>query len=83
MKEVPGEKSPTPLRNWCSGNIPSFQVGVTGSNPVFRFRETESPETLRSINTSPFVIILQKVTTEPCRGSFHLWVIIPQVKITR
>ena len=25
------------LRNWCSGNIPSFQVGVTGSNPVFRF----------------------------------------------
>ena len=25
------------MRNWCSGNIPSFQVGVTGSNPVFRF----------------------------------------------
>ena len=24
------------MRNWCSGNIPSFQVGVTGSNPVFR-----------------------------------------------
>ena len=22
---------------WCSGNIPSFQVGVTGSIPVIRF----------------------------------------------
>lgn len=24
---------------WCSGNIPSFQVGVTGSIPVIRSGE--------------------------------------------
>lgn len=23
-------------RVWCSGNMPSFQVGVAGSNPVTR-----------------------------------------------
>ena len=26
---------------WCSGNIPSFQVGVTGSIPVIRFLNSE------------------------------------------
>ena len=25
------------MRMWCIGNIPSFQVGVTGSIPVIRF----------------------------------------------
>lgn len=24
------------MRDWCSGNMSSFQVGVTGSNPVSR-----------------------------------------------
>ena len=30
------------MRVWCSGNTPSFQVGITGSNPVTRFRKISS-----------------------------------------
>ncbi len=37
LKPINDAQTEGSLRTWCSGNIPSFQVGVTGSIPVVRF----------------------------------------------